>query len=903
MTERRPTPEEMLERAAREEKREERGRLKIFLGMAPGVGKTYAMLEEARARKRRGAEVVIGVVMTHGRQETERLAEEMETLPLRSVEHRGIALQEFDPDAALRRRPGLLLVDELAHTNAPGSRHARRWQDVLELLDAGIDVLTTLNVQHVESLNDLVARITQVRVRETVPDSILERADEIEMVDLSPEDLLQRLREGKVYVPAQAERAMQSFFRKGNLIALRELALRKTAERVDAQAEEYQREQGIERTSGTRERVLIALEPSPRAGDVLRAGRRLATDLHAPWIALAVEAPSFDRLPAERRERVSEFLELAERLGGETLVVRGERVAEQIVAIARERNVSRIVVGRPTSRWSALRWPRPLALDVLRRAEGIEVIVTSGLHEDEEKPGPGPRRRPTPLREYPLALVPVATATLVSWLLRDVFGIAEHAMIYLLAVLLAASRSARGPSLLAAVASVLALDFFFVNPVFTFSVTDARHILTFAVMLVAGLLLGNRTVLIREQAEAAAERERRTATLYGLSRAFADEEDPMAVAKIAAEHLRDLLRAETAVYLPADGGLARAASTSGFELTEERETVVARWVHDNGRPAGHGTDTLPSSQALYLPLVGARGTLGVIAIALGRDAEALSPSVRQLLETFVAQAALAIERVTLRHEADRAGRVVETERLRTDLLSSVSHDLRTPLSSIAGAAGVLLAEEGRIGPSERRELLETVQQESHRLSDLVTNLLDLTRLDSGAVKPAKEWCPVDELVHSAVGRLRERLRGRRLEVELPEQVLQVQADPVLIEQALVHLLENAAKYAPEDSPIEIRARGGAGEATIEVSDRGPGIPPGEEQRIFDKFVRLPDGARTQGSGLGLTVCRAIVRAHDGRITVENRLGGGATFRIVLPVGGVPPPPPDRKSAEEAMSAA
>jgi len=904
MTDRRPTPEEMLERAAQEESRQERGKLKIFLGMAPGVGKTYAMLEEARARKRRGEDVVIGLVVTHGRPETERLAEGIERLALRKVEHRGIVLEEFDLDAALARRPPVLLLDELAHTNAPGSRHARRWQDVLELLDAGIDVCTTLNVQHVESLNDLVARITQIRVQETVPDSILERADEIELIDLPPEDLLRRLQEGKVYVPAQAERAMQAFFRKGNLIALRELALRKTAERVDAQGAQYQREHGREGISATRERVLIALEASPRAGDVLRAGRRLAADLRAPWIAMAVETPSFDRLPAERRERVAELLELAGRLGGETLVVRGEKVGEQIVAIARERNVSRIVVGRPASRWSTFLWPRPLATEVLRSAEGIEVVVTSGVLGDEPKARLRPRRRGTAFREYPLALLPVAIASILCWLLRDVFGIAEHAMVFLLGVLLTSSRSARGPSLLAAVASVAALDFFFVTPFLTFSVSDTRHLLTFAVMLITGLLLSNRTVLIREQAEAAAERERRTAALYELARAFAEETDPVAVARTASRELRDLLDAEAAVYLPAaEGGLSVAAKTPGFDLTSEREVAVALWVNQNGRSAGHGTDTLPSSEALYLPLVGSRGTLGVIAVALGRAAEDPAPSERQILETFVVQTALAIERVTLRREADLSGRAIEAERLRTDLLSSVSHDLRTPLASIGGAAGVLLAEEGRIGASERRELLETVLHESRRLAELVGNLLDLTRLDSGAVQLDKEWCPVDEFVYSALGRLQERLRGHRLEIDLPEQVLQVKVDPVLIEQALVHLLENAARYAPEGSPIEVQVRGRTGEVVIEVSDRGPGIPPGEEERIFEKFVRLPDAGRTQGSGLGLTVCRAIVRAHEGRIAVENRLGGGATFRIVLPVGGVPPPPPDRSQSLPDRSAA
>jgi len=886
MSDTRPSPDELLARIAREKEQEQRGRLKLFFGMAPGVGKTYAMLEEARARAARGTDVLVGVVLTHGRAETERLAQDLVQLPPRRVEHRGIVLDEFDLDAALARKPGLLLLDELAHTNAPGMRHAKRWQDVEELLEAGIEVYTTLNVQHVESLNDVVERLTGVRVQETVPDSLLERADSIELVDLPPDELLARLNEGKVYVPEQAERALQSFSRKENLIALRELALRKTAERVDQQGSEYRRAQGRGRRGAARERLLIVLQPGARALDVLRAGRRLAVELRAPWIALVPEA--------EGHEEVSELLELARKLGGESLVVGGERAAEQILQVAQDRGVTRIVVGSSRRGGLLAALFPPLAEELVRRAESFEVLVTPGIQSEAAE---RPARRPalaTPALEYPLALLPVGLAVAFGLLARGALTIADHAMISLLALLISASIAGRGPAFLATVLSVASFDFFFIPPFYTFAVSDLHHVLTFVVMLVVGLIASQRTVVMREQAAASQERERRTAALYAMTRAFAIEDDPLAIARSSVERVHDLLQAEACLYVPGPGGELRAAArTAKWQADDAREAAVARWVLENDRRAGFGTDTLPAASALYLPMSVPRGTIAVLGVLLGELQRELRPSDHQMLDTFVAQAGLALERVRLRAEADEARHAVETERLRTDLLSSVSHDLRTPLASIAGSAGVLLAGGEGVGRAEQQELLETIQSESQRLSELVSNLLDLTRLDSGALQPRREWCPVEELVHGALDRLAAQLSDRHVQLELPREILQAHVDPVLIEQALVHLVENALKYSPSDSTIELRAGGSPGEVLIEVSDRGPGIPPGEEQRIFEKFVRLPDGKRASGSGLGLSVCRAILRAHGGSVLAENRLGGGATFRMRLPVTLTPPPPPAR----------
>jgi len=888
----RPAPEEMLARAAAERERSQRGRLKIFFGAVPGVGKTYAMLEQARARKAQGADVAIGVIETHGRAETAALADGFEVIPRRDLHYRGVELHEFDLDAALARHPSLVLVDELAHTNAPGSRHARRWQDVMELLEAGIEVYSTLNVQHVESLNDVVRGITGVSVRETVPDSLIDLANEIELVDLPPDDLLKRMSEGKVYVPAQAERATANFFKKGNLIALRELALRRTAERVDAQADQWRREHGIEASWRIGERLLVAIDWSHSAANLLRAGRRMAASLHAPWIALTVEGPAFERRPDSDRERLAANLALAQRLGAETLVVRGERAGDEILDVARDRNITRILVGRPsTPSW--LRALRGSVVDHLVRHSGdIEVLVTSGEPEAEKtqlRPAPMLRGRS---REYAWAFVPIVVCTLLGLATREVFTLADQAMIYLLGVLIASSRLSRGPSFLAAVLSIAALDWFFVPPYNTFAIDDFRYIVTFAVMLVVAVSVSHRTVLMRELADAARERERRTASLFEMSRALGVEREALPIAETAVRQVRNLFGCDAAIFRGTDDkGLERLVRGASEELASERETAVARWVFEHGRPAGFGTDTLPASRGLYLPIVGSRGTFGVFAIATRQRGDDLTPSQRQILETFVGQTALALERVLLTEDAARSRVAAEAERLRSTLLSTVSHDLRTPLASIKGSAQVLLDDASPLDETSRRELLQAIHEESDRLSQLVANLLDLTKIESGAVQVKKEWCPVDEVVHSAVDRMRGRMGSRTIELGLPEHILQAPVDPVLLEQVLVNLLENAAKYSPEGSRIDMSVHAGTGSVVFEVSDRGSGIPPGLEQKIFERFYRVGVPGQSEGAGLGLAVARALVEAHGGSIQVMDRAGGGATFLVELPSGGVPPPGP------------
>lgn len=897
MREGRPSPEEMLARAEREAQKKHRGRLRVFFGAAPGVGKTYAMLEAAQILKRQGTDVVIGWVETHGRSETARLAEGLERVPARSVEHRGVTLADLDLDAALARRPTLLLVDELAHTNAPGSRHARRWQDVVDLLEEGIDVFTTLNVQHVESLNDVVASITGVAVRETVPDSLIDEADEIELVDLSPDELLTRLAAGKVYVPHRAELAAANFFRKGNLIALRELALRRTAERVDAQAVEWKREQGIAATWRTAERILVAIDAGPDSADLIRAGRRIAASLRAPWIVLTVENAEFEGLAEAERERLSAHLALAQRLGAETLVVRGESVPGEILALARAREVTRILVGKPRhSRWRDM--IRGSLIEALvRGSEGADVLVTSGESEEEPvRAGLRPREHP-PMREWMLGAVIVLACTVVCLVTRELLTLADQAMLYLLGVLIASSRLTRLPSLVVAVASIAALDFFFVPPFYTFAVSDTTYVVTFLVMLLVAVSVSRRTVLLREQADDARERERRTAALFTLAHELGAADGAAEVVEASMRQVRALFGGEAVVFLrsteAADALVAHGPPVP--ELSNERELAVARWVVEHGRPAGHGTDTLPAARTVFLPLSGRSGVLGAFGLLPARPIDELSPSQRQLLETLVAQTAQALERVGLREEAARARLVVETERTRSALLSAVSHDLRTPLASITGSAQVLIDGGGNVATHEQRELLGAIRDEGNRLSMLVSNLLDITRLEAGPIALRREWCPVDEVVESALGRLDARLVGRSIVRDLPREVVLAWMDAMLVEQALVNLLDNALKYSPGGTPIEIASRAIDSRIEFAVRDRGRGIPAGEETRVFESFYRCTEGARTEGAGLGLAVVRAIAHAHGGEAEARQRIGGGAEFVLRLPLPPEPPPGPPSAS--------
>jgi two-component system sensor histidine kinase KdpD len=892
----RPDPEALLQRVRQEEARAGRGRLKIFFGASPGVGKTYAMLEDARAKRREGVDVVVGVVETHGRPETAALLEGLDALPRRRLEYRGVTLEEFDIDAALARRPSLILVDELAHTNAPGSRHARRFQDVEELLAAGINVYTTLNVQHLESLNDVVAQITGIQVRETVPDSILDRADELELADLSADDLLQRLREGKVYVPEQAARAVEQFFRKGNLIALRELTLRRAAERVDEQMRGYMREHGIRETWPAAERVLVCIGPNPAGARLVRAGKRMAASLKCDWVVFYVEAPG-QRISASDRDALVQNLQLAEELGAQTVTVSGLNAGEEVLAYARAQNVTKIVVGKPTH----ARWRDKIfgsMLDRLVRGSGdVDVYVITGDAPESRARRVPLAARPTPIVQYVRAAIVAGLTALVSFPVHQFLSLTDVAMVFLLGVAFVASRYDRAPTVAASILSIALFDFFFVPPRFTFAVSDVGYVLTFGIMLAIALIVSGLTHRIRAQADTARLRERSTAALYAMSRELAATRTQQDLVAIAARHLATSFGAQVQILLRGpDGRVAPpAGAPPGYPL-DEKERGVAQWVCDNGRPAGVGTDTLPGAQARYLPLVAASGTVGVLGVRPVDPATLEDPGVQGLLEAFAGQSALALERGLLAERAQQEQVEIEAERLRTSLLSSLSHDLRTPLGAITGAASSLLERPETASQPAGRELLSTILDDAQRMNRLIANLLDMIRVESGALQVQKDWLPLEEPVGVALIRLEERLRSHPVTVRLPADLPLVPVDAVLIEQVFVNLLENAAKHTPAGTPVEIAADVVDGAVRVEVADRGPGLPPGEEARVFDKFHRAPGTTATSGIGLGLTICRGIVLAHGGRIWAENRPGGGAVFYFTLPLGGAAPPaPPEEES--------
>jgi two-component system sensor histidine kinase KdpD len=905
MSHRRPNPDELLRDVVAEAQRAARGKLTIFFGAAPGVGKTYAMLEAARAgRERESRDVVVGVVETHGRYETAALVQGLELLPRRAISYRGVTLDEFDLDAALARKPELILMDELAHTNAEGSRHPKRWQDIEELLDAGIDVFTTMNVQHVESLNDVIAKITGVAVRETVPDSMLEQAHEIKLVDLPPDALLERLREGKVYVSAQAQRAIENFFRKGNLIALRELALRHTAERVDAQMRAYRKAQGIEQTWAAADLLLVAVSPSPHSARLIRAARRMASSLHARWCAVYVEKPRARELPKAAQLRLSQNLRLAQQLGAEVVTLSGDEASEEIVRFARERNITQIIVGKPSlfRPWDRL---RPSLVDKMVRLSGdIDVYMTAGDAAPEERLSIPPARPPAHVPSYLWAGLLVSCTTAASWLLFGRGQLADVVMVYLLGIILFSARFALGPSLMAALLSVAAFDYFFIPPYMTFNIMDFRHGVTFFVMFLVAVVISGQTQRIRNQAAAARVREARTAALYALSHELSEARTLERVIATAASHLERAFASRVAVFTEsAPGKLERAFANPQLPAATEHDRSVSEWVWMHQQEAGIGTSTLPGGSALSVPLLASGGAVGVLSLSPAELDRFDDLEQRRQVDAFATQLAMAMERAKLAEETQQARVQVETEQLRSSLLSSVSHDLRTPLAVITGAASTLVEGGARVDPAERLDLTQTILEEAERLNRLIRNLLDMTRLDSGAVKVKKDWMSLEEVIGTALDRMDARLASREVRVDLPSLPL-LPFDGLLIEQVLINLLENAVKYS--DGRIEISALLAAHEVVVEVADHGPGIPQGEELLVFDKFHRAVRERSPGGVGLGLAICRAIVAAHGGRIWVEAQPPSaaldpehkGARFRFALPIDGEPPalPLPERTEA-------
>ena len=907
MDDSRPDPDALLQQLREQEARDARGRLRIYFGSAAGVGKTYAMLAAARQLKASGVDVVAGVVETHGRVETESQLHDLPVLPRAQIEARGRSLPEFDLDGALQRRPALILVDELAHSNAPGSRHPKRWQDVEELLDAGIDVYTTLNVQHLESLNDVVGGITGIRVNETLPDTFFDRADEVVLVDTPADELIERLKAGKVYLPAQAEHAARNFFRKGNLMALRELALRRTADRIEDDVQAYRVNQSIDPVWKTEAALLCCIGPQDGTDRVVRSAARLAQQLAVAWHAVYVETPALQRLPDARRERILQTVKLAEDLGATTAVLAGQGVADALVDHARHHNLSKIVMGhnRPRSWWRR----QTLGQRLAQLAPEFDLIE---IGQDQRREGatPEPGAAAAATREFSLqdqagyawAAVLCGVATLVSLPLRPIFDLANIVMLFLLAVVGVAVRFGRGPAVLAAFLNVAAFDFFFVPPHLSFAVSDVQYLLTFAVMLVVGLVIGQMTAGLRYQARIASHREARSRALFEVARELSSVLLTEQCVEIAERSIAREFHGRAHVFLLDLNDQLHLPKSAPADATLDIGT--ARWALDHNEAAGLGTDTLPGSAWLYLPLKAPMRTRGVLAVRPEEPRLLLVPEQRRQLETFAALSAIALERVHYVDVAQHATVQMESERLRNSLLSALSHDLRTPLAALYGLSDMLMSSTQGL-PQDARDTAQAISAAARRMNAMVNNLLDMARLQSGSVRLNRQWQPIEEVVGSALQSVGSVLAGHSVNVELAPGLPLVNFDAVLIERVFGNLLENAGKYTPAGSRIVVAARVVGPDLLVSVEDDGPGLPPGREEVLFQKFTRGDSESATAGVGLGLAICRAIVEAHGGRLWAEPVRPGaarrGARFCFTLPLG-TPPAMPSEEEAEHVLAA-
>lgn len=880
----RPSPEALLRQAAQEH----RGRLKVFLGAAPGVGKTYEMLEAAQAKRRDGWDVVAGVVETHGRKETEALLTGLEVVPRRRLDYKGHHLEEMDIDAILKRRPRLVLVDELAHTNAPESRHPKRYLDVEELLAAGIDVYSTLNIQHLESLNDVVAKITHVQVRETVPDAIFDHADDVELVDLTPEDLIQRLKEGKVYVPEQAERAIQNYFMPGNLTALRELALRRTAQRVDDQMVTYMRAHAIPGPWAASERILVCVNEHPSCLGLVRYTRRLADRLRGNWAALHIETSRTLRLGETDKGRIAECMRLAQHLGGDAVTLPAADVASGVIDYARANNVTHIVIAKSQrSRWSEF-WRASITHQLLRQAGAISIHVIAEEHvaktaeEDIER-----AEAPFDVNwgHYLGTVGMVAAATVVGTLLKQYTGISSVVLVFLGAVLASAVSYGLWPSVFAAVMSALAYNFFFLPPLYTFTVADPENVIALFFFLAVAIVSGNLTARVRAQAVSASQRARAMEALYTFSRKLTGSVVLDDLLWAVAYQIASMLKVRVVVLLPHGETIAVQAGYPPEDELAEADFAAAKWAWEHGQAAGRGAETLPGVPWLFLPMRTGRGFVGVIGLNSDSSGPLLTPDRRRLLDALVDQAAIAVERVNLARDIDTARLTAETERLRSALLTSISHDLRTPLASILGAATSLKNYRSNLDEAATADLVSVIQEEAERLNRFIANLLDMTRLESGKIVPNAELVDLGDVVGSSLERARKVTAGHDVKLQLAGDLPMLRLDPVLFEQVLFNLLDNAAKYSPAGGQIVVSAVRLGESVVLQVEDEGDGVPEADLERIFDKFYRVHATDRKRaGTGLGLAICRGFVESMGGRIVAGNRKDRtGAVFTVTLPI--------------------
>ncbi|TIM42408.1 sensor histidine kinase KdpD [Mesorhizobium sp.] len=880
----RPSPDALLDHAEREAP----GRLRIFLGAAPGVGKTYEMLMSGRARLAGGVDVVIGVVETHGRKETQALVDGYEVIPRLRVDYKGRMLEEMDLDAILARRPALVLVDELAHTNAPGSRHPKRYLDVQEILTHGIDVYTTLNIQHVESLNDVVAQITRVRVRETVPDSIIDQADDIEIIDLTPDDLIKRLEEGKVYIPSTAQRAIENYFSPGNLTALRELALRRTAQRVDEQLLTHMQAHAIAGPWAASERVLVWVDEDPRSASLVRYARRQAERLRASWLALYVETPRSTSLSEQNRDRLAATLRLAEQLGGTAVTIPGQDVATEILRYAAANNVTHIISGKPRKpRWRQL-FDGSVTFDLIRDAGKISVHVVSGDDQAQVQPSRGvipvqPAR--LDIRPYLIVTGYVVAGLLFGLLLSRVLDVRNIALVFLMSVLVSAVTAGLWPAIFACILSALAFNFFFLDPLYTFNISAPESAVALGFFFCVAIIASNLTARVQRQAVAAQSRARTTEDLYLFSKKLAGTGTLDDVLWATAFQIASMLKLRVVLLLPENGTITVKAGYPPDDTLAEADIAAALWAWEHNRAAGRGADTLPGAKRLYVPLRTGRTAVGVVGLDNDKQGPLLTPEQQRLLDALTDQAAVAIERIQLVADVDRAKLTAEADRLRSALLTSISHDLKTPLAAIIGAAGTLREFAPALPAADQADLLSTVLDESERLNRFIANLLDMTKIESGAMEPNYAFHYVGDIVGSALHRARKIIGEHKTEIDIPADLPMLRLDPVLFEQALFNLLDNAAKYAPPGSTIRLQGWADNGSVILQVMDEGPGIPRADLERIFDTFYRVRKGDQVRaGTGLGLSICRGFIEAMGGTISAASRTDhSGAVFTIRMPV--------------------